>query len=32
MASKLTAVKDDDPAGSRRYDCEVCGEKYRVGV
>jgi hypothetical protein len=30
--SKLVAVKDDDPAESRRYDCDACGQPYRVGV
>lgn len=31
-ASNLEAVQDDDPANSRRYVCEVCGQEFRVGV
>lgn len=30
--SNLQAMEDDDPANSRRYACEVCDQKYRVGV
>jgi len=30
--SNLVAVADDDPAETRRYDCAVCGQQFRVGV